>query len=251
MQNTDFTIENGVLKAYKGTSAQVIVPDAVTAVGKSAFSRDENLTSVTISDSVRRIGAGAFFGCENLTEITIPRSVQIIGTDAFSFCGGLRSIIVDPQNPAFYSDEDGVLYDKKQTTLIRYPEGKAQTAFAIPESVDSIGRFAFLSCNHLRSVTIPNSVRRIEEGAFRFCTGLASVTIPEGVTSIDDFTFEACTNLLEITIPKSVTRIGAFAFDGCMRLRTVLYSGSEADRDRIRINISAITSPFIKWLCGE
>ena len=50
--------------------------------------------------------------------------------------------------------------------------------------VTSIGKWAFISCRRLTSVTIPNSVTSIGEGAFSGCTGLTSVTIPNSVTSI-------------------------------------------------------------------
>ena len=249
MQNPDFTIENSVLQAYCGTDVHVVIPDTVSMIGNGAFFHCETLTSITIPDSVTQIGKGAFHGCANLTEILIPRCVTGIDAGAFSFCGSLRSISVDPLNPSFCADADGVLYDKKKTKLIRYPEGNEQTTFAIPEGIRTIDRAAFLSCKHLRSVLIPDSVQEIGEGAFRFCTDIVSVVIPEGVTVIDDCTFEACTNLTEITIPRSVTSIGAYALSGCMRLRTIFYSGSKEDCEKIRVSASNKTLPFANWFC--
>ena len=59
-----------------------------------------------------------------------------------------------------YSSVDGVLFNKSQTTLIQYPGGKAGS-YTIPNSVTSIGDYAFSGCTSLTSVTIPNSVTSI------------------------------------------------------------------------------------------
>ena len=89
------------------------------------------------------------------------------------------------------------------------------TSVTIPNSVTSIGRYAFDDTG-LTSVTIPNSVTSIGWSAFSGCTGLTSVTIPNSVTSIDGYAFSGCTGLTSVTIPNSVTSIGSYAFSGCM-----------------------------------
>ena len=147
--------------------------------------------------SVTSIGAFAFDGCTGLTSITIPDSVTRIGDGAFSGCTGLTSINVASGNN-YYSDNNGVLFNKKKTELIIYPEGKSQTSYTIPDSVTSIGRYAFYGCTGLTSITIPNSVTSIGDGAFLECTGLTSITIPNSVTSIGDEAFWDCTGLKDV-----------------------------------------------------
>ena len=73
------------------------------------------------------------------------------------------------------------------------------TSVTIPNSVTSIGEYAFYNCSGLTSVTIPNSVTSIGESAFRGCSGLTSVTIPNSVTYIGNSAFNGCTNLLDVT----------------------------------------------------
>ena len=89
------------------------------------------------------------------------------------------------------------------------------TSVTIPNSVTSIGEYAFLGCSGLTSVTIPNSVTSIGGGTFGGCRGLTSVTIPNSVTSIGDRAFYGCSGLTSVTIPNSVTSIGNKAFLDC------------------------------------
>ena len=91
----------------------------------------------------------------------------------------------------------------------------------IPNSVTSIGDYAFYGCSGLTSVTIPNSVTSIGEGAFWFCSGLTSVTIPNSVTSIGYCAFDRCDGLTSVTIPNSVTSIEEGAFYSCGSLASV------------------------------
>ncbi len=95
------------------------------------------------------------------------------------------------------------------------------TLLTIPNSVTSIGEGAFLHCSGLTSLTIPNSVKSIGEDVFSHCSGLTSITIPNSVTSIGTCAFVGCSGLTSITIPNSVTSIGAYAFSGCDGLTSV------------------------------
>ena len=87
--------------------------------------------------SVTSIGSWTFSGCSGLTSITIPNSVISIGNYAFHYCSGLTEILVSSNNEK-YSSENGVLYNKDKTTLIKYPEGKKDTNFTIPNSVTTL-----------------------------------------------------------------------------------------------------------------
>ena len=212
----------------------ITIPNSVTSIGAGTFNGCSSLTSITIPDSVTSIGNGAFEDCTGLTSITIPNSVESIGHDAFLGCTGLTSINVARGNN-YYSGNNGVLFNKKKTELIRYPEGKSQTSYTIPNSVTSIGEMAFLCCTGLTSITILDSVTSIGACAFADCTGLTSITIPDSVTSIGYGTFDGCTGLTSITIPNSVTSIEDAAFDGCASLKDVYYTGSKDEWKAISI----------------
>ena len=196
----------------------------VTITGcDTSLSGDIVLPSKIEGKPVTSIGWRAFWYCSSLTSITIPNSVTSIDDWAFNGCEKLTQINVDTANTV-YSSENGVLFNKEKTELIRYPEGKADTSYSIPSSVTNIGDRAFEDCSSLTSVTIPNSVTSIGNDAFSGCSGLTSITIPDSVTSIGDWAFSNCSSLTSITIPDSVTSIDDHAFFNCDSLASVYIS---------------------------
>ena len=225
----------------------VTIPDSVTCIDDRTFSSCTSLTSIEVSgnnknyssidgvlfnknksrlitypagktdskyvmpNSVISIDDDAFDSCINLKSVTIPNSVTSIDSGAFSNCISLTSIEVSGNNKN-YSSTDGVLFNKDKSELITYPAGKTDSEYAIPNSVTSIGNYAFACSTNLTSVSIPNSVTSIGYDTFEDCTSLTSVTIPDSVTSIGWDTFENCTSLASVTIPNSVTSIDEHAF---------------------------------------
>ncbi len=180
----------------------ITIPSSVTSIGEYAFCRCSGLTSIMIPSSVTSIGNGAFRYCSGLTSITIPSSVTSIGDGAFYGCSGLTGIWVDSNNTTYASDNNGVLFNKNITTLIRCPAG------------------------YSGAYTIPSSVTSIRDSAFHNCSSLTSITIPSGVTSISYYAFWNCSSLISITIPSSVTSISSYAFSLCSGLRSVRFCGN-------------------------
>jgi uncharacterized repeat protein (TIGR02543 family) len=211
--------------SYRNSIKALSIGQGVTSIGSHAFAYCSGLTSVTIPASVTEIGNFAFAYCGGLTSVTIPASVTFISDNGvFYNCSSLTSINVDDAN-ASYASEDGVLFNKRKTTLICCPAGKIGS-YTIPAGVTEIGDDAFEHCYGLTSVTIPAGVTAIGYDAFSDCSGLTSVTIPASVMEIGDFAFADCSGLTSVTIPASVTEIGSYAFFGCSGLTSVTIPAS-------------------------
>ena len=204
----------------------VTIPNSVTSIGDYAFHSCTGLTSVTIPNSVTSIGNYAFNGCSGLTSVTIPNSVTSIGSSAFSGCSGLTSVNISDlaawciikfsdydSNPLYYAHH-------------LYINGNEIKNLVIPNSVTSIGSYAFSGCSGLTSVTIPNNITSVGSSVFEGCSGLTSVTIPSSVTSIGNDAFKDCTGLTSVTIPNSVNSISRSAFRGCTGLSSVTIPNS-------------------------
>lgn len=140
----------------------------------------------------------------------------------------------------------------------------------IPDSVTTVGIYAFASCKKLTSVTLPDSVTELGTGAFawcesltaihipagltaletsvlRDCKSLSSVTIPKGVTRIEDWCLSGCRSLTEIQIPRGVTSVGEWAFCECSALKQIRIPDTVTQMGE---SVFAL-SPNVMILCGH
>ena len=199
----------------------LVIPNSVNSIRWYAFQGCSGLTSVTIPNSVTRIDDYAFYGCSGLTSVTIPNSVTSIGDYAIDGCCNLTSVHISDIAAWCNIDFESSTSNPLSYAQHLYLNEEEVKDLVIPNSVTSIGDWAFYDCNGLTSVTIPNSVTSIGSWAFVGCDGLTSVTIPNSVTSIGDGAFWACSGLTSVTIPNSVKSIGYYAFYYCSELTDV------------------------------
>ena len=193
--------------------------------------------------SVTSIGNSAFRDCSGLTSITIPNSVTSIGDNAFFMCGGLTTVHITDLEAWCRIIFSNYASNPLNCAHHLYMNGSEITNFVIPNSVTSIGNYAFYDCTGLTSVTIPNSVISLGNYAFHNCTGLTSVTIPNSVTSIGDGAFRQCSSLFSVTIPNSVISLGDYAFHYCRGLTSITIGNSVTSIGRSAFyNCTGLTS---------
>ena len=245
-------------KQYRGFNnskiTSIVIPEGVTTIGKEAFYGCSNLAKVTLPQSLIIIEEAAFGGCSSLKSIVIPNRVTTIGESAFYYCSGLTSVTIGNK---VANIRDDVFEGCNSLTNVTTPEqwinffakfanvkiingkdvikdgcsiihgstiisfDKTITSYTIPNSVTTIGEYAFDDCSSLKSITIPDSVTEIGNGAFAGCSNLTSITIPDSVNEIGGEAFNGCSSLTSITIADSVKEIKGGAFDGCDALKDV------------------------------
>lgn len=201
----------------------------VTEIPANFFSGWYKMTSITLPESIQTIHGYAFYNCYKLDNIGISKSVSSIEIGAFSGCTNLKRVnITDIASWCqihFYDNGSQPL----QYAHRLYLNGEEITSVVIPDSVTTIGKFAFYCCTSIISVIFHNNVTNIGNCAFEYCGNLLSVVLPNCETHIGNYTFAYCTNLSSIFIPENDINIGKNVFTGCTRL--VSFSGKYASED--------------------
>ena len=221
---------------YNKTKLQnLILPDNLIAIARSGLNSCTSLTSVSLPTGMKSIGYLAFSNCSSLNNFTIPETVNVIDTSAFMFCSSLPDIEIPASvtligstaflgtnanvnvnsSNAYYSSENGVLYDKNKSILMYCPPNSA-AGFKIPATVTEIDIDAFYNCHELDNITLPNSLIRIKQWAFENCTGLRSVNIPASVSEIQGYAFYNCSGLNTL-ITRSATPVDLSASDSVFK----------------------------------
>ncbi len=174
--SSGFEIIAGKLLKYNGAATDVVIPEGVVDCHwNNAFGHCiDSITSVSIPTT--------FTNLEWLSQLSGNK---------------LNAFVVPSNHPAFLS-ENGVLYNKDKTIILRFPSGKTDVQFVIPNSVVEIGSYAFSDCENLTSVIIPNTVVKIGEYAFWQCSSLTSIRIPASVSIIQRAAFCHCKSLVDV-----------------------------------------------------
>ena len=250
-QHEDYVSITGYVEKPVG---ELVIPAEINGlpvkfIEQGAFEYCENITSLTIPDTLTSFSKPYTFFCSGTQRVSSVRSnsdSNSIKLAAFFNCNGIKEIHVSATHPTF-SSEDGVLFNKDKTELIRYPTAKTEESYAIPDGVTKIAAAAFSGCQNLTSIVFPDSITDVEQLAFsdtswlkekkeenplvivkhilitgNECTG--DIVIPDSVTTIAENAFFSSISLNSVTSPENVTRIGKQAFYDCPKLAAVSVS---------------------------
>ena len=208
------------------------LPSTVTTISTDAFYYCTSLKSINLPEGLQSIGVDALRYCK-LDSITIPSTVTSISNRAFQN-NPLTKVTWLPVNCSIGATADAPFYSDK-STITSFAFGdqveiipnylcysmKQLDTVVLPQSLKTIGNYAFAYCSTLKGVEIPTSVTLVAKNSFSYCTALKSFTFPEGITTVATEVLNGCTALEELFIPASVTTINSNAFYNCRALRAI------------------------------
>ena len=80
-------------------------------------------------------------------------------------CKNLKEINVSLQNK-FYTEVDGVLFDKNMETLLVYPGANENEEYIVPDGIRRIDKVAFAGCSNLKKNNIARNFGRYWNWSF-------------------------------------------------------------------------------------
>lgn len=165
-----------------------------------------NLPVTTISDY-------AFQNIQNLDTIYIPKNITNIHNQQLCVNSSLIKFIVDNENNNYYSDDNGILYDKNINKLYIYPPNCELSIYHIPNTITIISNLAFNACNNLTEIYFSKPVI-FENNMYGFliCYNLKKIILPEGQEKLPYYFLSLCSSIKNIIIPASVNKLCLYAF---------------------------------------
>jgi len=222
--------------AMRDTLQTVVFPEGLKSVLTGAFTYCNALETLTFPSSLIEIADAAFFGNEsdpsalttvdfgensalnilgssafayhpNLVCFTFPKKLTDIGSSLLEGCTGLQTVTF----------EAGFSYEAMPDTI--FNGCSALQTIVLPDSVQTVGNYAFFGCSALKSASLP-CVNTMGESAFSGCTSLINVAFSEDAVlkEIPNNAFSCCAMLSGFVMPAAVERIGDAAFSGCTAL---------------------------------
>ncbi len=202
----------------------------------SSFNNCDAISELTITDNATYFNY-SFNDCPNLKSVHIGAGLKVFDSDSFLRCTAIESFEISAENENFAS-QDGIVYSKDMTELLRYPAGLTVERFTVPDSVEWVFRHAFYGAQ-LREIELTDAVNMVGESAFAYANQLEAILVPVSNTyyiSIDGVLYDTRYRTLVVypcgkkdlvfEVPDMALEIGMNAFTGNCYLQKVVIPDS-------------------------
>ncbi len=255
-KNGGIAVLDGMLLDAELAKGDVVIPEGITDIETSAFSRNKDITSITLPESIETISKCAFADCTNLSEIIFKGAPWYIGEDAFCGCDSLTEVVIP--------------HGVEELDMGAFSACRNLKRVVIPESVTWVGDWAFEGCTNLKEIVIAEACKGFGFEVFKNTAWLedrqaenplivvngvlvdgskatGKVVIPEGVTAIAESVFYEAENIVEIVIPEGVTTLGNLMAYNCGNLQKITIPASVTT---IKCEDFLYSKHSLKVICG-
>ena len=237
---------------YDSTPPKYIsIPETVTYINENIFIWTYNyISDITVSDNNKNYSSvdGVLYNKDKTEliyypggkcgECVIPKSVKYIHDLAFRDNDNITLVSVETGNN-YYTVENGILFTKDKTKLVKYPCQLENTSYNVPDSVIDIGGWAFYGNGNISSINFTDSIKSIGECCFDNCENIELTSIPRKIEYLGGYAFGGRLKLQTLIMPKTLSKFGLhavaarpsrYAFYNC-QIENVIYEDGTTTLD--------------------
>ena len=223
----------------------------VKNIPKGLFSECRKITMMSLTGNYAEIKATDLRKLKNLRAVNTSKAIQ---GNLKEYCKKLKNnkITVSSEMKKFGK----FLIENKK--LIEYT-GNSEVV-KIPKGVKVIDDIVFRGENKIRKIVMPNTVRTIGKEAFDSCERLIEIKFSKKLTKIGDYAFSNCTRMKKYNLPKTVKSIGKCAFrwnyslktvNVPKKVKTIQFATFENCVNLKKVNMKSVTSIERRAFCGD
>ena len=223
----------------------------VKNIPRGLFSECRKITMMSLTGNYAEIKATDLRKLKNLRAVNTSKAIQ---GNLKEYCKNLKNnkITVSSEMKKFGK----FLIENKK--LIEYT-GNSEVV-KIPKGVKVIDDIVFRGENKIRKIVMPNTVRTIGKEAFDSCERLTEIKFSKKLTKIGDYAFSNCTRMKKYNLPKTVKSIGKCAFrwnyslktvNVPKKVKTIQFATFENCVNLKKVNMKSVTSIERRAFCGD